>query len=202
MNSEELIKLGTGVSVEFLPAMEDQYRVAQILVSFANSKGGSLFIGVKKNGKICGIHPDHELMYLDEVLHLIEGEVNLSHSVHQIRHYLVLEITIEQSLKSVRVKSPDGKWHHYIRVESETIMSNKIVSRFLYMRDSHQAVVLSDDHTVLLNELKHGMLNLSMLYKLTSFKPKEIDKFLSELLVLNLIDYQYRNETFYYFCLE
>ncbi len=202
MNSEELIKQGTGVSVEFLPSMEGQYRVAQILVSFANSKGGSLFIGVKKNGKICGIHPDHELMYLDEVLHLIEGEVNLTHSVHQIRHYLVLEITIEQLPKSVRSKSLDGKWYHYIRVESETIMANKIISHFFYMRDGNQAVVLSEDHTVLLNELKYGTRNLSMLYKLTPFKPKKIDKFLSELLVLNLIDYQYRNETFYYFCLE
>ncbi len=202
MTNEEIIQQGRGVDVEFIPTIEDYHQVAQVLVSFANSKGGALFIGVKKNGKVSGVLPEQEITSLNEVKSLIDGKVEVSHSVHQMKHYLVLKVTIEPSSKSVRAKSIDGKWHHYLRVEAETVKANKIFRRFFYLRDMNASVELSDNHSRLLDELKEQKLTLSRFYSLLSLKPKEIDNLVSELIFLNLIDYQYINESFYYFVLE
>ena len=165
MTNEEIIQKGRGVDVEFIPTIEDHHQVAQVLVSFANSKGGTLFIGVKRNGKISGVLPDQEIASLDEVKTLIEGDVEINQSAHQIKHYLILKVTIEQSSKSLRAKTMDGKWNHYIRVDSETLKANKIFTRVFYLRDTSRTLEVSDNHTQLLVELKQQKVNLSMLYK-------------------------------------
>lgn len=202
MTNEEIIGQGRGVDVEFIPTIENDHQVAQVLVSFANSKGGTLFIGIKRNGKISGVLPEQEIAGLDEVKNLIEGDVEINQSVHQIKHYLILKVKVEQSLISVRAKSVDGKWNQYVRIDSETLRANKIFTRFFYLRDMNREVVRSENHTDLLSHLKQDKLSLSALYKLSHANPKEIDELLSELIFLDLIDYQYVNESIYYFSLE
>lgn len=202
MTNEEIIQQGRGVDVEFIPTIEDHQQVAQVLVSFANSKGGTLFIGVKRNGKVYGVLPEHEIASLDEVKSFIEGDIEINPSIHQIKHYLILKVTVERSLLSARAKSIDGKWYHYMRIDSETLRANKIFTRFFYLKDMNREVALSENHTKLLNHLKEDKLNLSMLYKLLRVKPKEVDELLSELIFLDLIDYQYINDSIYYSNLE
>jgi predicted HTH transcriptional regulator len=62
---EEAIRMGEGENVEFKvslkldegPGVEDYLRT---IAAFLNSRGGSLFVGVQDNGKICGVTPDLE----------------------------------------------------------------------------------------------------------------------------------------------
>jgi ATP-dependent DNA helicase RecG len=57
LNKEELkktIKKKEGEEVEFKSSMADTSRLVEIVASFANSDGGTLFIGVRDNGDVKG----------------------------------------------------------------------------------------------------------------------------------------------------
>ena len=49
---------GEGVQLDFKHSITDKQKIAWTLCAFANTKGGSLLIGVKDNGKVKGVNPE------------------------------------------------------------------------------------------------------------------------------------------------
>ena len=134
MPSELTAYIAQGESVQqvFLPKTESFHESAQLLVAFANSEGGRLWIGLKKNGKIIGCDPKEELLKLEESARLFcMPEIRFTSKIWKEDFRLVLQINLSEAKnKPFKAKDSLGKWNPYIRIEKEVLLANKILVGF------------------------------------------------------------------------
>lgn len=64
--------MGESQNIEYKESWRDEY--LKWICGFANSQGGTLYVGIKDNGKICGVSDSKKLMekiYLIKLLLLL-----------------------------------------------------------------------------------------------------------------------------------
>jgi len=64
MKIKKLIFEGEGISLDFKKTITSCEKIARTMVSFANNKGGKLFIGVADDGTINGVKSEDEEHYM------------------------------------------------------------------------------------------------------------------------------------------
>ena len=69
-----LIAQGEGEELDFKFAINDSRKIARSIAAFANTKGGTLLIGVRDNGSITGVRSDEELHMVDTAVLLYCSE--------------------------------------------------------------------------------------------------------------------------------
>ena len=65
---EKNIALGESNVQAFFQDTNNPEEIAKTLSAFANSEGGKLILGLKKNGKITGINPVDELKNIERII--------------------------------------------------------------------------------------------------------------------------------------
>ncbi|PSR52957.1 ATP-binding protein [Adhaeribacter arboris] len=125
-----LIANGENEQLDFKKTIKHPDKIARTLVSFANTRGGIILVGVQDNGSIVGIDPEEEKhtlqlaaqFYCDPPLSLNYNEIE-----HEKR--LVLEVIIpESSIKPHLAKVKDDDWRGYVRVKDESVQTSKRAS--------------------------------------------------------------------------
>lgn len=130
---QRLIWEGENDQVDFKQRVTQPDKIARTLVSFANTRGGLILIGVKDNGNLIGIDPEEEKhtlelaagFYCDPPLQLLYEEVELDG--HTILKVTVLES--EQKPHFAKVKEND--WRGYVRVKDTSVQTSKMVNKVL-----------------------------------------------------------------------
>ena len=191
MSLSTLIQEGEGNQLEFLVTVNDQKKFAQTICAFANTAGGSVLIGVKENGKITGIDPSAEF---DVIQNAVERYclpvVELDIKTWQEDRHLVLQITVIRGEEQVRCLSDDGSYKAYIRVESETILANKIIiGMWKFQQKEFPCPTEFSKETNLVIHWLEGSewTSISQLYKKDELPKKLIDTILMQLLCWNVI---------------
>ena len=191
MSLSTLIQEGEGNQLEFLVTVNDQKKFAQTICAFANTAGGSVLIGVKENGKITGIDPSAEF---DVIQNAVERYclpvVELDIKTWQEDRHLVLQITVIRGEEQVRCLSDDGSYKAYIRVESETILANKIIiGMWKFQQKEFPCPTEFSKETNLVIHWLEGSewISISQLYKKDELPKKLIDTILMQLLCWNVI---------------
>jgi predicted HTH transcriptional regulator len=119
-----LIREGEGISTEFKRTISSSLRIARILVSFANTSGGTLLIGVEDDGSVTGVSSQlEELEKLEGASrNYITEEMLLSYDVVEVEGRQVMEVTIAESeRKPVAVINQKGERTIYIRVKDKAV---------------------------------------------------------------------------------
>lgn len=119
-----LIQEGEGIGVEFKRTISSSLRIARILVSFANTSGGTLLIGVEDDGSVTGVSSQlEELEKLETASRdYISEELLLSYDVVEVEGRLVMEVAIAESeRKPVAVVNQKGERTIYIRVKDKAV---------------------------------------------------------------------------------
>jgi hypothetical protein len=197
------IALGESVRQVFLPKTESQNETAQLLVAFANSEGGSLWIGLKKNGKIIGCDPNEELLKLQVAAKsFCEPEIKFTSKIWKEDFRLVLEINVsEVGIKPYKAKDILGKWLPYIRVEKEVLLANKILVGFWALKKNPviKPMHLQIELMSLLQLIeKEQIVTLSKLYRLSDSPLKEVDRILMLLISWDMVDIVMNSDTTQY----
>ena len=197
------IAKGESVRQIFLPKTESYNEIAQLMVAFANSEGGSLWIGLKKNGKIIGCDPNEELLKLQESANsFCIPEIKFTSKIWQEDFRLVLEVKIsEAATKPHKSKDSVGKWLPYIRVQKEVLLANKILVGFWAMKKNPVAkpTHLQIELTALLQLIKEEQIvTLSKLYRLSDIPLKEVDRSLILLISWEMVDMVMNSDTTQY----
>lgn len=125
----KLISEGEGISCEFKRTISSALRIARILVSFANTSGGTLLIGVEDDGSIAGISSEFEEIEKLEAAcqHFISEELHLSYSVVEWEGKTVMEVKIKESeRKPVSVINQKGERTIYVRVKDKAVPANRL----------------------------------------------------------------------------
>ncbi|WP_299821790.1 ATP-binding protein [uncultured Pontibacter sp.] len=128
-----MILRGENDTVDFKQRITQPEKIARTLVSFANTRGGFILVGVKDNGYICGVDPDEELHTLRLASEFYcDPPVALEYEEIESEHRTVLKVTIPESKQKphfAKVKEDD--WRGYVRVKDTSVQTSKMVNKTL-----------------------------------------------------------------------
>ncbi len=198
---EAFIHAGEGQQSEFLLNTEHSHEIAAILCAFANTEGGSLFVGIKKNGKIIGTEPSESystLMYIAE--NLCRPVIPFEITVHQSTYKFVVEINIGASTNIHSSQDKDENWNTYIRKGTSIFKINSVLKKFLEIvkHKLPAETEISTEMNELLAHLETNQLSLTKLVKLTKIKREQLDYLLAQLIYSGTINYTFREDTIFF----
>ncbi len=163
------------------------------MVSFANTDGGRLLIGVKDNGKISGIQSEEEIYMIETAAQLYtEPEVHFTPLIWEIDGKTVLEVVIAPSkLKPHAVREENGKLKIYVRQADRVIEANGVMLR-LWKMDQKRAgenLSFSKPVTKLLSRMKRkGPVGFRFIRQVLRLSPAETEQILANLIKWEIIE--------------
>jgi predicted HTH transcriptional regulator len=142
---KELIRNGEDSKVEFKKTLSQLEKIAKTLVSFANSKGGTILIGIQDDKQVVGVSdPEEELYMLDKAATFYaRPEVKYSITEEDVYGKKVLLVEVQESGKKPhRSLSSNGEWHLYVRSGNQCLIATPLVARSLEMEKEGRDKVL------------------------------------------------------------
>jgi predicted HTH transcriptional regulator len=130
----ELIDQGESLTLEFKSTVQSADKIARTLAAFANTRGGTLLVGVEDDGQISGILSEGEEMgRIEEAAErLIDPPVDLLYESYHLRELHVLLIRIEESdQKPHRILDSKGGEQVYLRVHDKNVPAGKSAEKTL-----------------------------------------------------------------------
>lgn len=124
-----LIATGEGPSLDFKKTISSAAKIAKTLVAFANTRGGSLLVGVRDNGTVAGVHTEEEMYMIDTAARVMcQPAVRYQFREHDYKGLRVLEVVVPEShLKPHQAKGDDGSWRPFIRHEDKSVVASAIL---------------------------------------------------------------------------
>jgi predicted HTH transcriptional regulator len=142
---KQMIWQGEGVNLDFKKTITSCEKIAKTMVSFANNKGGKLFIGVADDGTIKGVKSEDEEKYMIEKAATFFAKPMLEPTFEEIYidDKMVLVVDIPQSdMKPHYALADDQKWWVYIRVKDKSVLASKIVVDVLKREHQQDGVLI------------------------------------------------------------
>lgn len=130
---QRLILHGENDTVDFKQRVTQPEKIARTLVSFANTRGGVILIGVKDNGTISGIDPEEEKHTLQLAANFYcDPPVQVRYEEVEEDKLTVLKvIVLESAHKPHYAKVKEGDWRGYVRVKDTSVQTSRIVEKGL-----------------------------------------------------------------------
>ena len=128
-----LIAAGEHERLDFKKTITHPDKIARTLVSFANTRGGTILVGVQDNGLVSGIDPEEEKHILELAAQFYcNPPVAVSYAEMEHEKRLVLVVTVPESPQKPHLaKVKDDDWRGYVRVKDESVQTSKMVLRVL-----------------------------------------------------------------------
>lgn len=128
---KKLIHRGEGEQLDFKQTISDPFKIAKTITSFANTRGGTLLIGVRDNKSIRGVDPEEE-KYVLEIAVNVHCAPAISLTYREIEDEeaaaTILEVTIAESThKPHFVIDKHDQRHVYIRQHDKSLPASKLM---------------------------------------------------------------------------
>ncbi|MCF0041813.1 AlbA family DNA-binding domain-containing protein [Dyadobacter fanqingshengii] len=126
----QIIKEGEGLTTEFKRTIDSAFKIAKTIVSFANTSGGSLLVGISDSGAILGVASElAELKKLETATgKLIEPKLTIRIKSILLDGMKVMQVDVDESSDKPHyaVNEKDMKII-YIRVKDKSIPIPKLL---------------------------------------------------------------------------
>jgi predicted HTH transcriptional regulator len=132
----EIISAGEGLRTEFKSRIDSPAKIAKTIVSFANTSGGVLIVGVNDSGVISGVTSElTELQKLEKAnTDFIDPKILIQIKSEQLSGKKVLLVTVDESKEKPHyVVSDKGARTIYVRVKDKSVPIPKLL---LYNSDN------------------------------------------------------------------
>ena len=128
---KKLIHRGEGEQLDFKQTISDPFKIAKTITSFANTRGGTLLIGVRDNKTIRGVDPEEE-KYVLEIAATSRCEPAIPLAYREVEDEedkaIILEVTIAESQhKPHYVIDKYNQRHVYIRQHDKSLPASKLM---------------------------------------------------------------------------
>lgn len=199
---EQQIATGEGDRLEFKKTITHLHKIARTLVSFANTHGGIILVGVRDDGRITGIDPEEEKYSLRQAAQLYcQPPVKIIFQEKEHEDLTVLQAFIPESRqKPHRALCGENDWRSFIRVDDESVQTSSQVLQALEANlpaPAHAA--LNKLEQGLLEALRqHSRLTLQELMVQTHLSKERASRLLIKLLHLGLICLHEKEKEAYY----
>lgn len=78
-----------GLHLDFKQGLSNQKKIAKTLLSFANTEGGEIIVGVSDDGRFVGIDPEEEMFMITEAIKkYCHPVINISFEVYEFDYDL------------------------------------------------------------------------------------------------------------------
>lgn len=157
------------------------------MVSFANTHGGTLLIGVRDNRTISGVKSEDEKYMLDLAASFYcRPELKIEILEWEIEGKTILEAKIPDGTeKPYYAKDEDGKWWVYVRVNDKSLLASKTTVDFMHRKFSEETTKLS------IGKLEKGILEFMQTKERTTLaeicKKFNIGRFRASKILVNLM---------------
>jgi predicted HTH transcriptional regulator len=194
---ERLIEQGEGVSLDFKQCITSAAKIAKTMVSFANTEGGTLLIGVKDNGRISGISSEDELHMLHMAADFYSRPVvPFETEIQEVQGKTVLLAHIPKGPdRPYAAKGEDEKFWVYVRVHDNSILASKTTVDFMREQRSGRSVKLKMgglEEQILKFTAERGKITLNLVCKRFNIGRRRASRMLVDLMRLDLL----RSHTF------
>lgn len=128
---KQLIRRGEGERLDFKQTISDPFKIAKTISSFANTRGGTLLVGVRDNRQILGVDPEEE-KYMLETAAGFHCEPAVPLTYREVENEedgtTVLEVSIAESqCKPHYVRDKHDQRHVYIRQHDQSLPASKLM---------------------------------------------------------------------------
>lgn len=140
---KNLIKTGENTFLEFKRMVPSPEKIAREMAAMANTKGGTLLIGVDDDKTIIGVESYYEQHFLlDEAAsYLCEPPIVYQDEVMPFNKRDVVIVKIKEAdVKPVMVEHSDGKKRGYVRVNDKSVTASREMLKVLANRTSDRGV--------------------------------------------------------------
>lgn len=198
-----LIAGGESETLDFKQTISDASKIAKTLVAFANNKGGTLLIGVRDNGSICGIRSEDEKYMLELAgTFYCEPKIHVSYTEYEIDKKTVIEAKISAGVdKPYYAKDNDGKWWVYHRVNDQSLQASAVM--FQVIKKQNRANVEMSSYSFLESEILKVLtlekpLSLNDIVNLVKIKKNRVIYSLAKLIHFELVSVIHHQKLEYY----
>lgn len=126
----ELIEMGEGLTVEFKRTIDNPFKIAKTLTSFANTSGGVLLVGIADNRSTVGIKSElRELQKLERACgELVEKELLVRCKTVMLGVSKILRVEIDESEdKPHYAINEKGDRIIYVRAKDKSVPTNRLM---------------------------------------------------------------------------
>ncbi|MBN3034063.1 MAG: ATP-binding protein [Bacteroidales bacterium] len=191
---QRLIARGESQHLDFKFEIADARKIARSFVSFANTQGGTLLIGVNDDGTIAGIRSEEEYFMAENAAKRFTRPVVAfsSREWNVEKKKKVLEITIPASdMRPHFAQREDGRWMAWIRYGDHDILANSIVVSAWEKKKRIEGtrIVFTELEKILLQYLdKYPDVTLADFRKMTGSSYYQARKIITDLLAVDILD--------------
>ena len=184
---QKLIFGGENDTVDFKQRVTKPEKIARTMVSFANTRGGTILVGVKDNGYVCGVDPEEEKHTLDLAAGFYcDPPVLLQYEEIEQDDRTVLKVTIAESrTKPHFAKVKEDDWRGFVRVKDTSVQTSKMVDKVMEQEPSAFEPLPLDRHetAVLDYLLTHPRITLNQYMKLANLSERRAYRILVKLVI-------------------
>ncbi len=189
---QKLIDEGEGQQLDFKKEIPNEIKIAKAMVAFANTKGGTLLVGVNDDRLITGVRADEERHVLMKAAEFFcKPAISPVIKEYYLGKRSLLEVIIPEGRdKPYFALGEDHKWWAYIRVDDQSLLASKVVLDVLRKESANQQTVIkySDNERMLLSYLeKNKRITLKEFCKLVNISRWRAQKILVNLISIGVI---------------
>jgi predicted HTH transcriptional regulator len=133
---KKIISQPEGINLDFKQSINNQLKIAKTIVAFANTKGGTIVVGVTDRRKIVGIDPEEEKYMLVEALsRYCTPYIPHFFETYEIDYWEDEKLEDEKYLLLMNIPESDRKPHFVQDVEGNRTFYRRQGDRCLPMED-------------------------------------------------------------------
>jgi len=192
---------------DFKFCINDSRKIAISLVSFANTDGGRLLLGIRDNGSVAGVSSEEEYYMAEAAARLYsKPSIPFNIKVWKAEGKTVLEIIIHKSSDGPHFAQDEkGKWLAYIRVGDQNILAPKILLDVWRQQKNPLGVRIryTDDEQVVLSLLEvNKNLTLAQYARQAKIPRWKLEKILVKLIVVGVVGMELKDNRTRFFLQE
>lgn len=190
----DLISKGEDIHTDFKFEISDSRKIARSISAFANTDGGRLLVGVKDNGRIAGIRSEEEYYMIQGASSLyLKPKLQPEYKNWKVNGLDVLEVIVPRSISQIVYAQDENRnWKAYIRIHDENQVAPALLEKIWKKRNAKGILLkYSVAESRLLHHLSENKtVNRGEFKKLAMVSDKEADEILSDLVILQALDYR------------
>ena len=195
MNAMQEIRQGESQTREFKFRVDSQRKIAKTLVAFANTDGGTIYIGVKDNGVVAGVRGEEELYMIEGAADLhTRPPVPFTAEALDVDGKMVLAIHVSKSSTpphEAHEEEADGsrEWTAYFRQGAANFRANGVLME--YWRSAEVAKSLGESDQAVLAVLRESeeACSVSQIIKKSGLPARTVEQALATLIAWDAVEF-------------
>lgn len=204
---EKLLSNGENENLDYKQRVNNLFKIAKTISSFANTSGGKILVGINDDGSVIGIDPEEEKYMVQQAADFYcDPPVQVSFAEFEMEedHKLILLVNItESNTKPHYVKNKYGNWSAYIRCKDRSLPAGKKQIEIIKkgIADDKKNVKMGRNEEMLLNYLeKHDRITIKQFMQLVNISKRRAFRIITDLLMNGSIRiHEHEKEEYYTF---